>query len=103
MSADSWAICPKCLAKHHAVAAGLAEKARAAYGNVPLLDFMRMSEDAASVKTTGLTDSTLAEYKYVGPDDDKFVVHYQAVCQTCGYRLEYNLELPLSDVEKRKR
>jgi hypothetical protein len=95
MSADNWAVCPKCLAAARAKRAAAAELAESAYGVKPVEEFDRLRA-LANVPIIEEDLRTLREDYDVGiwgsdtdPATADFNVGYSAHCDTCGFAFHY--------------
>jgi len=89
MSADSWAICPKCKEKAKQVQADLLSRVETDYGKVPADEYLELVEQS---KQPLELEHTLAEYWELGIWKGKFEVSYRASCGTCGFshKFEHN-------------
>ena len=83
MSADNWAICPRCL--------GVDPKKRKvlkdSYGKIPMEQYLELLEDN---KEDDREKSTLREDYEIGIWDNNFMVEYRATCIVCGFTYKYN-------------
>lgn len=91
MSADSYALCPRCSEAWHADVELKQQRVEQAYGNVPADEYMQLLREADAVKPL---DYTLAEYVIIGVEGiaGAFVVAYRCACDKCGYEFKYKHE-----------
>ena len=89
MSADNWAVCPRCLKAARAEQARAEEAARAAYGAAPVEEFDRLRAEAAK----GIDAERLRTFRedwYIGIlDDGEFRVSYKGSCNVCHLHHEF--------------
>jgi hypothetical protein len=86
VSADNWALCPKCYSEQQAKRAKRIKEYENAYGKVPPSQWLKLKE-AADVEVTG--KETLREDYEVGIDSDgHFSVSYTGECD-CGFSFTY--------------
>lgn len=100
MSADNWAVCPRCLYEAKKRKAAAVEAAAALYGKVPAEEFdeRRQAADAVDVDPEhfrtfredyeqGVSDPTGAD-----PDRAEYFVSYGGACSVCGLEHEFKHE-----------
>jgi len=88
MSADNWAICPRCKTRAEKEYNEKAAVAGAMYGNAPPKEYMTA---IAQLKPPRI-EETLREYYELGIENDGvFCVSYRAVC-ACGFEFSYEHE-----------
>ncbi len=93
MSANNWAICPRCLRRAQQ---GVPAAIKESYGQVPLEKFMA---DVAAVKPVSPEDfRTFREDYEIYIRDGKVVVSYSGHCQTCGLGLNFTERKPIPEV-----
>ena len=98
MSADRWAICPKCYVKARVAQTEAAEAARAAYGVKPIEEFDRLRAEAARPLDSETLESLREDWDigvYADDEDDgrfSLVIAYAGKCQTCGFEVVYRYE-----------
>lgn len=94
MSADNWAICPKCreLAEHKKEVLG--DKVSRAYGEVSpeeYLDLVKKLNEPIE------QDRTLREDYEIGiRKTAEFYVRYKAACGVCGFSYAYKYDQPIT-------
>lgn len=87
MSADNWAVCPKCKQDADKEQKEREQKARKAYGKVTAEEYIELRQAAMNVTEL---EKTLREDYEMGMDDDgEFWVSYSCDCQTCGFQWSY--------------
>lgn len=87
MSADNWAICPRCKAKAEEASRKLKLKAGASYGKESPERYLELLEEAG--KPVDL-DTTLREDYNLGINSNgEFEIDYSASCQ-CGFKHRFN-------------
>ena len=91
MSADNWAICPRCLAKAKATRAALNTESRAAYGVLPAEEYEALRGRAAE-PINEEDFRTLREDYEVGIYAGTFSVNYGGGCKACGLSHEFKHE-----------
>lgn len=95
MSADNWAICPKCKDTADTKAVESAKLARESYGKVPVEEYQRMLDEADKLADKGL-DETLREDFAVGVKaDGTFEVIYGCRCRACGFTHSFRHSAPV--------
>lgn len=88
MSADNWAICPRC--KHNAEVAKEKQikKANNAYGKVEPEKYLALRTEAEKKLEI---DTTLREDYRIGINSDgEFYVSYFGICSHCGFQFDYD-------------
>jgi hypothetical protein len=100
MSADNYAICPKCFARHESdVIAKKAELAEV-YGKVTRNEYERMSADLAELKENGLEATLREDYEIVNDNAGTVTIKYGAACPWCGFSCEFEKVLELLKMKK---
>jgi hypothetical protein len=87
MSADNWAICPRCLGEAHK--ANEAERTRVAalYGKVPIEEFDAARAAIVAVDVKGYY-TFREDYEFYGAEDGEIQVRYSGNCSKCGLSAE---------------
>ncbi len=93
MSADNWAICPKCAVLRQKKQDAAKKKAMTSYGKVSAEEWFELQKKA---HTDELLKATLREDYAIGIQDGAFFVSYGASCRECGFKFNYKHE---QDVE----
>jgi hypothetical protein len=87
MSADNWAICPKCKKLADSEHEQFLNKMKSGYGKIPPEEYLEMVEKS---KKPILLDQTLREDFGLGVDDvGNFFVSYGCSCE-CGFKFRYD-------------
>ena len=90
MSADNWRECPRCRIGYLAEIKARSEEVAAAYGKVPVEEYMRMNEEASSPPPF---EETLREDWSIGTaNDGTFSVWYGCSCKICGLSFDFKHE-----------
>lgn len=87
MSADNWAICPKCTEKALKNKVVASAKAKQAYGKVSADEYLEL------IKTANIEyepEYTLREDYELGIFDGEFYVNYHGNCQICGFNFKHS-------------
>ena len=82
MSADNWAICPRCRERELKAHAALLKRIETEYGKIPAAEYLALVE--ASQKPIQLTKATLREDYEIGIWEGNFEITYRAECE-CGF------------------
>lgn len=96
MSADNWAVCPKCHAEARAKRAAAAELASTAYGVKPVEEFDRLRAIASAPLDTEKLRTLREDYDIgVYGDDEEatqasLVISYEGSCKTCGFHVAHH-------------
>ena len=89
MSADNWAICPRCVATKERDLAAAQAAIDAAYGKVPVAEFDAMRQELDAKRTEEIKPTFREDYE-IGVYDDEFFVSYKGRCTVCD--LEHRFE-----------
>ncbi len=92
MSADNWAICPKCQKIEDDKHEKLVQKVEASYGKVPVDEYLSLLEKSRQLVKM---DFTLREDYELGIQDDEFYVRYSSSCKVCGFKYDYKYDAPV--------
>ena len=99
MSADNWAVCPRCVTRAKKTEADQLAKVMATYGKIPVAEF-----DAARAAIKPVRDEdhrTFREdYEISGASDGDVTVDYSGGCSTCGLRLNFKEHHPIPGAEE---
>lgn len=88
MSADNWAVCPRCLERAQLLVKQQEEKVMATYGKVPVGEF---DASRAAIRRPYATQfKTFREdWSVSGAEEGVVTVEYSGCCQNCGLGLEF--------------
>lgn len=93
MSADNWAVCPKCLKRAEAEKEKRHAKAAKAYGKVPADEWRALVAEAE--KPVDVPETLREDYQLGVTDGGEFYVIYRCSCQHCGFAHEFKHEQQL--------
>lgn len=94
MSADNWAICPRC---HHRALVEHEAKRQAAldsYGTVPLAEFEELRYHADVPFDDGAYHTFREDYEFSGAEEGVIYVRYKGRCTVCNLSLEIEQDHP---------
>lgn len=93
MSADNWAICPKCKQKRLDDIERKQEQVQKSYGKVSAIEYSRMLTEVNRLSDATKLPHNLREDYELGIDEDgTFSVSYEAGCRICGFRHFYKYQ-----------
>ena len=84
MSADNWAVCPKCEQLEAKEIASLEKGLSNSYGKIPAAQWREQFDNLASRKRNE-SKQTLREDYEIGIYKGEFDVTYSASCDVCGF------------------
>ncbi len=87
MSADRWALCPKCMEQARAAEAALMQKIQQGYGEISEAEYHVLLEELQEMDQ--LPDRNLREDWELGIRDGVFKVSYYAQCMECAFVKEF--------------
>lgn len=97
MSADNWAVCPRCKKNEMNNIAELDRRAEESYGKVSIDDFIVMRLEAQK-RREALPDriATFREdYEIFGAEDGAIEINYSGYCTECGLKLKFSDYRPM--------
>jgi len=105
VSADNWAVCPRCRARRQQAAQRLWDDAANAYGVVPRAEYERLYNDAVEHALHEVNDDLTAnrtfreDYEVTGAADGEVVINYSGWCTECNLSLavEHRHPLPVEE------
>lgn len=87
MSADNWAVCPKCKQAAKEEYNALTEQVEKSYGSVSYEEDMKLFKKA---QETPIMKSSLREKYELGiKENGQFYIGYDASCQDCGFEFAF--------------
>jgi len=101
MSADNWAVCPRCSARRQQAAQRLWDDAANAYGVVTRDEYERLCNTAAEHALHEVNDDLTAnrtfreDYEITGAADGEIVINYSGRCTECNLSLAFEHRHPL--------
>ncbi len=98
MSADNWAICPRCKEKKKVADAKRLSDVEDQYGKVSSEVYIELRQEADAVVSLS---ATLREDFDIGVDDEtgQFSVNYHCRCDMCGLQKQFEHNLTIEDME----
>ncbi len=97
MSANNWAVCPKCKQVAEAAKAARGNKAAASYGQVSPEEYVALLEQAQAPMNLG---TTLREDYEIGiRKNGEFFVSYGASCEICGFDFQFDEQRQVANSE----
>lgn len=99
MSADNWAVCPRCKAREEARIAELKRRADEAYGKIPVAEFDALRREAET-PLDAEKFRTFREDWEIGifePDLRQLFISYAGSCSVCGLEAEHRHEATIYD------
>lgn len=103
MSADNWAVCPRCKAEERKRIDQLKVEVDAAYGKLGLdaFDKLRSEYEHAIAEFIQWEDETKyatfrEDYEIYGADEGTVVVSYSGHCNACNCGTDFKYEVPLN-------
>ena len=93
MSADNWAVCPKCKQERMLKIEKLHKKIKDSYGEISEIDYLDLLKEVKEVVKES-DDHTLREDYDIGTfDGDHFEVNYGALCEVCNFKFSYQYSM----------
>ena len=99
MSADNWAVCPRCARRHRDKLRAGAAKVAEAYGKVSVEEWDRMRAEQAEREDVGIDASFREDYEFYGAEDGSVVASYSGCCVHCGLSLSFTNTHDIAGVE----
>ena len=94
MSADNWAVCPRCLMRAKAEEGRQLAEVMRRYGKIPVAEFDAARSAIQPVDPHKLT-TFREDYVISGAEAGVITVSYSGHCQTCGFGTDFKDEHPL--------
>lgn len=101
MSADNWAVCPRCLDRAKAEREAKFEAARVAYGNVAPEEYERLRAEAQVPVDEDSFRTFREDYEFYGAEKGTITASYSGHCQTCNLNIDFKDEHPFYEREER--
>lgn len=92
MSADNWAICPRCLDRAKAASAARFQTAVDAYGKVPPDEYERLRSEAQTPIDEDSFQTFREDYEFYGASEGTVVASYSGHCGTCNLGVDFKHE-----------
>lgn len=95
MSADNWAVCPRCTKKREEDLIAFDLKVANAYGTEPMEVFEGMRAELASKQAEPMPETLREDYEFWGADEGVLYVSYRCHCQACGLSHKFEHSEPI--------
>lgn len=95
MSADNWAVCPKCLGEAKEQFADLEREVRHGYGKMPLEEFDRLRKEVAAGIDMESLRTFREDYEIYNAVEGVIKVVYSGHCDKCGTGLDFKHQEPI--------
>jgi hypothetical protein len=93
VSADNFAVCPRCLGRAQQAHEEQTEQTQEAYGKVPAPEYEEMRRhDLESAPNPENFLTFREDYEFFGADMGLVVAHYKGECHVCGLSTELRAE-----------
>lgn len=89
MSADNWAVCPRCAKRHEAALVEGSERVAEAYGKVTVEEWDRMRAEQREAEQKVPERTFREDYEFYGAEDGEVVANYSGSCTACGLTLNF--------------
>ena len=95
MSADNWAVCPRC--EQHRQSQLKSERAAVAslYGTVPVEEFNDRRDGLVALEAETPPHTFREDYEFYGVEEGTLHIVYSGGCKVCGLKFEHRSEHPL--------
>jgi hypothetical protein len=94
MSADNWALCPRCIDNHVKDIKRAQAELDASYGKVPLDQFDDMRAGVANLRTSTPAETFREDYEFYGAEDGEVVATYRGHCSKCDLSVRFEHSHP---------
>lgn len=94
MSADNWAICPRCEDRRQTRLRERAVEVQAAYGSVSVEEFDRLRNSLATDQAVEPANTFREDYEFYGAEDGTVHAAYSGGCSECGLGVTFAHEHP---------
>ena len=101
MSADNWAICPRCLHFAEAQKTALEKKANAAYGKIGVAQYLALKEKAEKPIDKEILRTFREDFELGMSSDGQFAVSYSGSCQ-CGFKYSFKHEQQIEATNEKR-
>ena len=89
MSADNWAVCPRCKKVRATDLADIERRVAESYGTVPVEEFDAARDRLAEAQAAPVERTFREDYEVGVEEDGEFYVIYRGGCRECGLTHEY--------------
>ena len=97
MSADNWAICPRCNVDLQIKTIAFEQLVKEQYGKIPIEEWEKMKKGS---KKEELQTTLREDYEMWMSDYGIFHVRYNASCEKCNYEFAFNHEQQTEVLQK---
>jgi hypothetical protein len=97
MSADNWAICPRCVTKARTDRAKAEAAVEASYGRVSIAEFQRAQAALTDVNPEDYR-TFREDYEIYGAGEGVVTVDYSGGCTKCGLSVSFTEKKPIPGV-----
>ncbi len=94
MSADNWAICPKCKVANDKANADRIIEAEKQYGKIDSTEYRALIKKAE--RKIGLEETMREDFSMAIDCNGLFYVNYKGRCDTCGFKHEFHHDKQLT-------
>jgi hypothetical protein len=91
MSADNWAICPKCLEIKNAEIADMNRSIDEQYGKISPRDYLRLIKERDDLAGEKMQYVFREDYQIYMQNDGELIIRYRGCCVKCGYEKMFSL------------
>lgn len=95
MSADNWAVCPRCERTRQDKLAADRTAVADMYGKVPVAAFDYARETLAVLEAKEPAQTFREDYEFYGAEEGVLCISYFGWCEVCGLKFEHQSEHPL--------
>lgn len=99
MSADNYAVCPRCRDREQARLDELGRRAQEAYGKVPVDEFDELRREADQVLDLEKLSTFREDYEFYGAETGEVVATYGGSCSECGLEVSFTHRHPFYEKE----
>ncbi len=97
MSANYWAICPRCKNRAIRERSAISDQVREAYGNVPVEEWEALSNRVRAPLDEETFRTFREDYEFYGAEEGTIIASYGGSCDVCGLSAELHSETPFWD------
>lgn len=96
MSADNWAVCPRCEIGRQARIAEAEDEVAAAYGKVAIERWDEMRAAAEALKAAPAQYTFREDYEFWGAEEGELNISYSGGCRECGLKHSFRYSEPMA-------
>lgn len=94
MSADNWAMCPRCSDRLAAEILAAEAKAEASYGAVSVAEFDALRQAAGDLREQKMDPTFREDYEFGGAAEGELTIDYEGSCAVCGLVVSHHGTVP---------